>query len=1351
MEAVKKFEMEKFDGRGDFGLWKFKMKMQLELQGLGYVLEGDTGSESSDGDDKELKPVKQDEKDPKAKEKDTRARNLICASLSNIVLRKVMREQTAMGVWKALEADYQTKTLPNRIYLKQSFASFKMQETKSIEENMDSFLKLIDDLASLSITVSDEDQAIQILTSLPSQYDALVHTLKYGSGKDTLTVKEVTLAAYAKEAELREKGMLGKSKSEGEGLFADRGRQSKRQGSSTYRNRSKSNGSRSKKNQEKPKARECWSCGKEGHYKRDCPERKENYQKTQAANVVQSREPMILTASVHDTRHEWVLDSGCMFHITPDKGALFDFEEIGGGKVLMGNNTHSEVKGMGKLKILNPDKTEVILTNVRYMPSMGRNLISYGQLEKNGCNYEGSDFRVTFYKGGKKVLSGKYKEGLYYLEGSVEKGVVAVARPEVDKAQRWHSRLGHMGLKCMNILVKEGYLDGNEVQTLNFCEECVLGKSQKQSFKSGKHTSKGILEYIHSDLWGSPGVEESLAGCKYFITFIDDFSRKVWIKFLRTKDEAFSSFREWKQLVETQTGKKVKCLRTDNGLEFCNKAFDGLCKEAGIKRHKTCSYTPQQNGVSERMNLTIMNKVRCMLAETGFGKQFWAEAASTAVYLINRSPTSSLNFKIPEELWSGKKVSLDHLRRFGSVAYVHTRQDKVSPRAEKGYFMGYPEGTKGYRVWMPTQGKCTVSRDIVFHEELVFKDTMEESSNKKGSSKRVSFNFDKVQRITDVGGADTESEEDSSKSESSSESESEVEAESVEEKSEGSGSPESLSDYVLARDRGKRQLRKPAMFESGDFVAYALVCAQDMEIQEPRTVAEAKKSKYWKEWKKAMEEEIKSLSKNETWRLVQKPSKKRIVGCKWIFKFKEGIPGVEPPRFKARLVAQGFTQVEGIDYNEIFSPVVKHVSIRLLLSIVVNFDLELEQLDVKTAFLYGTLDEEIYMNQPECFVNKGDESKVCLLQKSLYGLKQSPRQWNHRFDEFMKKQGFVQSENDQCVYFKGNELKERVYLLLYVDDMLVAAKDMSKIQKLKDSLKTEFEMKDLGKATRILGMDIMRDRKLGILKLSQEKYLRQVIRNFNMEGAKAVVTPTSSQFKLKKLTEKEQKAEAEYMDKIPYSSAVGSLMYAMIGSRPDLGYAICLISRYMAQPGRGHWEAVKWVFKYLTGALDISLTFTKQDQFDIVGYSDSDYSADLDGRRSVSAYVFQVGGNTVSWRSTLQSVVALSTTEAEYMALTEAAKEGKWLLKICDELGFKFSSFKLFCDSQSAVCLAKNAVYHFRTKHMDTKYNFIRDKVREGLVDLQKVHTTLNASDFLTKSLPGNAFERCLGQLKLVA
>src|SRR5690606_25529506 len=192
--------------------------------------------------------------------------------------------------------------------------------------------------------------------------------------------------------------------------------------------------------------------------KRDCPERKEG-NKHQNVNIAQNEEPMILTASVHDSKEQWVLDSGCTFHITPDKDVLFDFVEVDGGKVLMGNNTYSEVKGMGKIKIVNPDSSEVILTDVRYMPTMGRNLISFGHLEKNGCSYEGSGFTIIFTKAGKQVFTGTYKQGLYFLDGYVQKGYASVAIPDVDTSKRWHSRLGHIGLKCMNELVKRGYLD----------------------------------------------------------------------------------------------------------------------------------------------------------------------------------------------------------------------------------------------------------------------------------------------------------------------------------------------------------------------------------------------------------------------------------------------------------------------------------------------------------------------------------------------------------------------------------------------------------------------------------------------------------------------------------------------------------------------------------------------------------------------------------------------------------------------------------------------------------------------------------------------------------------------------
>ena len=358
------------------------------------------------------------------------------------------------------------------------------------------------------------------------------------------------------------------------------------------------------------------------------------------------------------------------------------------------------------------------------MSDMSRNLISYGMLETAGCRYEGKDLMVNFYKDDKRILSGRYHLGLYYLQGTVLRGEANLSRPERNMTNVWHSRLSHMSLKNMSTLVKNGFITDKDVKELDFCEHCIIGKSHKLSFPKAKHMTKGIPEYVHSDLWGSPSTPDSLAGNKYFVTFIDDFSKKVWIYFLKTKDEVFSKFREWKAEVETKTEKEVKCLRTNNGLEFCNNLFDEYCKKVGIKRHIICTYTPQQNGVSERMNRTIMDKVRCMLAESSLDQSFWAEAASTAIYLINRSPNSTLNFKLPEEVWSGFKPDLGHFRTFGCSAYVHVTEEKTGPRAIKGVFVGYPMGSKGYRVWIEDEGRCRTSRNIVFNEDELYKHTL---------------------------------------------------------------------------------------------------------------------------------------------------------------------------------------------------------------------------------------------------------------------------------------------------------------------------------------------------------------------------------------------------------------------------------------------------------------------------------------------------------------------------------------------------------------------------------------------------------------------------------------------------
>lgn len=463
-------------------------------------------------------------------------------------------------------------------------------------------------------------------------------------------------------------------------------------------------------------------------------------------------------------------------------------------------------------------------------------------------------------------------------------------------------------------------------------------------------------------------------------------------------------------MVETQSERKIKKLRTDNGLEFCNLRFNSFCKDEGVVRHRTCTYTPQQNGVAERLNRTIMNKVRSMLSESGFELKFWAESAATAVYLINRSPSSAINFEVPEERWSSVMPDLTNLKRFGCLAFVHTSDGKLNPRAKRGYFTGYPDGVKGFKVWLQDDKKVVISRDVVFKEDTVYKNDKSKTSESGQSGEvpnLVRLELSETGGSAPVGGATDNDVSDGVEN--------------------GTPEDEDVSgEYQLAKDRPRRQIVPPKRFEDyeceaadGEDIYACYICDMSEDTRaEPTSWSEAMDDPDSDFWTEAAGDEMISLKKNGTWVLVDRPKGQKTIGCKWVFKRKAGITGVKPPRYKGRLVAKGYSQKEGIDFQEIFAPVVKHVSIRYILSAVAHFDMELHQMDVKTAFLHGLLDETIYMDQPEGFIDKKYPEKVCLLKRSLYGLKQSPRQWNRRFDDFVKTQGYVRSEYDMCVYFK---------------------------------------------------------------------------------------------------------------------------------------------------------------------------------------------------------------------------------------------------------------------------------------------------------------------------------------------
>ncbi|RDX85720.1 hypothetical protein CR513_33050, partial [Mucuna pruriens] len=463
------------------------------------------------------------------------------------------------------------------------------------------------------------------------------------------------------------------------------------------------------------------------------------------------------------------------------------------------------------------------------------------------------------------------------------------------------------------------------------------------------------------------------------------------------------------------------------------------------------------------------------------------------------------------------------------------------------------------------------------------------------------------------------------------------------------------------------------------------------EEEELSTFQEALRSSYVSLWMTTMQEEMEASRKT--------------IGCKWVYKIKrDGNDQVE--RYRARLVLKGYAQKEGIDFNEIFSPVVRMTTIRIVLAMCAVFDLHLEQLDVKTAFLHGELEEEIYMLQPEGF--KTQENLVCRLTKSLYGLKQAPICWYKRFDSFIISLGYNRLSSDHCTYYNRFGNTDFVILLLYVDDMLVGCK----------STKTK---------------------KIGIFDFLKRITYKRSCGTSTCKTVSQFLSPLPINYKLSSSMCPSSEEERMEMSRVPYASAVGSLMYAMICTRPDFAQAVGVVSKFMGNPGGEHWNAIKRILRYIKGTSGVALCYGGSELL-VRGYVDSDFAGDVDKRKSTTGYVFTIAGGAVSWLSKLQDVIALSTTEAEYMAATQACKEAIWIKKVMEELGHKQQQIVVYCDSQSALHIARNPAFHSRTKHIAIRYHFVREVVEEGSVDMQKIHTDENLADVMTKSINTNNF-----------
>jgi hypothetical protein len=519
---------------------------------------------------------------------------------------------------------------------------------------------------------------------------------------------------------------------------------------------------------------------------------------------------------------------------------------------------------------------------------------------------------------------------------------------------------------------------------------------------------------------------------------------------------------------------------------------------------------------------------------------------------------------------------------------------------------------------------------------------------------------------------------------------------------------------------------------------------------EPQTIEDALSREDGASWHAAAAVEFEAMKQTGTWELVELPAGRKAVGCRWVFKIKKNADGTVE-RYKARIVAQGFAQKPHLEYTETFAPVARFASLRSVIAIAAIEDMELDQLDVSSAFLNGDLDEEIYMAQPPGFIQPGQEHLVCRLKKSIYGLKQSPRQWNKKLHETLLDLGFRRCPSEHSVYVFAKD-GVKLIIPIYVDDLTLACNDRTALDMVKAELKKRFKMRDLGPCRYVIGIEVIRNRAKRTVHLSQRQHVEDVLAKFNHTNCRPVVTPLDPDVKLDKTGSPQTPEDVDYMSQIPYLSAVGSLMYLALGTRPDISYAVGVLSRFNSCPGRTHWNAVKRVFRYLRGTADIALEYGPSAVGVVASvYSDADYAGDRDRARSTTGFGVFIGPNLVQWGSRRQDVVAKSTTEAEYIAANEAASEAKWFRLWLQELGYpQTAATKVLIDNQSTIRVAKNPEHHTRMRHLDTKWHWLRDEVESGTFEPVYTETANMKADILTKALGTTTHRSLCEKLGLV-
>lgn len=1291
--------IEKLEGERNWISWKFDVELQLTVQkAMPLVLGEKTKPEALTADATDADRKKYATELKAYEEADAIARCIIGSSVRPEPKQHILTCKSGKEMWDALHSVYEQKNERRLDLLYSQLFNYVKDPEDNIAVHVSKlqriWLELQEELKSENVQLPQSMLLNRILNTLPTDY------LEFKNAWESVPSNDRTIACLTERLRLHEQRLAEiKGKTDAENSVAFVAKPSKSSSSSNVPGQVR----------KKSKKVKCFACGRIGHLKKDCFSLKGK----DSAKVEQNSSQAFMSVAETRSKDDWLIDSGASHHISSKLDYFSSYEKFDSPKPLrLGDGRAMFALGVGEIKVQMLVKGRWKpghFTNVWYVPTSDQNLFSSGAaLDNNLTEYANNKVREFRDSSGETVAVGvRGHSSVYKLLVYVVKPKTACVAVKTDYLQLWHERLGHQNKRHVQKFLK---LKGIEVKLdREYCDACMYGKMHRLSFgtRQNRPTSPGHL--VHADVCG-PMPEKSLGGNRYFVAFKDDYSKYRAVYLMKEKSEVKVMLSRFLAEVKT-AGYTLKELLTDGGTEFKNAEVDAIVQKAGLHHRTSMPYSPEQNGAIERENRILVEAARSMLHAKNCPERLWGEAINTAAYILNRTAPTPEEGKSPHEIWFHEIPATDHLRVFGSECFVHVpkqKRKKFDKKALKGYLVGYCGNKDGYRVFIPENNQVVLSRDVVFKNELSCEQTavdevpihqMGKTSNESSVSCDENIEASGTENAEAPGTENTR-----------------IDDAEVDNSNENSR---------VLRDRS--QIQKPIRFND------CVMLAED----EPTTIEEASNSPNKENWIFAMKEELRSLAESKTWELTDLPEGRKPIENRWVFKIKRNVDG-KIDRFKARLVAKGFSQKFGIDFQETFSPVVRWDTVRILISVSANKKLKLAQFDVKSAFLYGELQEEIYMKQPDG--HDDGTGRVCKLLKSIYGLKQAPRCWNEKFREFLQSCDLKQMDSDPCLFV--NEDKS-LFLVLYVDDGLVAAKDSRLLDLFFKKLSANFAVRS-EPANYFLGLQIeyLDD---GSIFIHQENYCKKVLDSFNMSATDPVSIPID-----KSMLSVEDSEKLD--EQTPYRKAVGSLIYLATVSRPDISYVISVLSQFLDKPTKVHWCLVKKVLKYLKGTSGLGILYNANAESKLECFSDSDFAGDPSSRKSTSGMLFKFCGGAITWASKRQKCIALSTTEAEFVAASQASKEAVWLHRILSDLCSSVDKPVLQIDNESAIRLIKNPEFHSRTKHIDIRYKFVREKFLDGLLDVIHCESERQVADMFTKPLPKFRYQKlrdCLGMVDI--